>query len=119
MKSLFKRNKIKKWEIDLKESVLKQIKDDYRLNFLDQIKNNLFKRVLFNTSDIIGFVAFTYNHNIFEKYYDKTQRSYKFTNIKVGLYLKSTFYLCFDWIFKERKTPKVSTGDLIYNGIIE
>ena len=38
--------------------------------------------------------------------------------LKLDLF-RSHFIHNFDWIFRKRKTPKVSAGDLIYNGIIE
>ncbi|MDD7886038.1 hypothetical protein [Flavivirga sp. 57AJ16] len=80
MFGLFKRIKIKDWEIELLKLVLSEINEK---ELLEQVNNNLLKGVLTNVSDIPGYVAFTYNPEVLKRYDNLEAHNYRITNIKV------------------------------------
>jgi hypothetical protein len=82
MLGLFKRTKIEGWEIDLLGNTIKQLPAEYR-HFEEQIDAGLLKRVLIGLSDLPGYVAFSYNTSVVNKFEDRKAISYKLTNILI------------------------------------
>ncbi len=102
MLGLFKRTKIKAWEIDLLRNTIRLLPLEYR-HLEQQIDEGLFKGVLIGLSDLPGYVGFKYNPKILKKFDDKKDRLYTLTGIKV-LDAKSKKYLPY--------TVYVSTGTI-------
>jgi len=82
MFGLFKRTKIENWEIGLLKNVIIKLPFEYS-SLINQVDDGLFRRVLVDTSDIPGYVAFTFHSNILKKYDRENERDFKLTNIKV------------------------------------
>lgn len=90
MFGIFNRNKLKNWETELLLNIFFELPEVY-LQYTHQIKNGLLKGVILNASDIPGYVAFTYNYDIFKKYDNEKEHTFKLTNIKVYDYKSSSF----------------------------
>lgn len=91
MFGLFKRTKIKKWELDLLREVLNKLDIDGSKDLLNQIDSNLIRGVLTNISDIKGYVAFTYNFEIVKKFENLKEKDYKIENVLVFDELSASF----------------------------
>lgn len=79
---LFKRTKIESWEIELLCNTIEKLPNDYS-DLVSQIEDGLFRGVLLDASNIAGYVAFTFNHDILRKYENRGDKDYKLTDIKV------------------------------------
>ncbi|EHQ28970.1 hypothetical protein [Mucilaginibacter paludis] len=82
MLGLFKRTKIKQWEITLLNNTLSSLPNTYA-QFKLQINSNLFRGVLIGMGDILGYVAFTYHNEVYQQFYDAKGRNFKLTRLKV------------------------------------
>ena len=81
MFGLFKRSKIKNWEILLLRNTLKQL--PFKLDKLEeQVNAGLLTGVVINTNNAPG-VSFKCNPKIFSQYYTSDAGNYKITGIKV------------------------------------
>lgn len=94
MLGLFKRTKLESWETNLLINVFNKVSIDDSTLFIRQINDGLFRGVLIGVSDIDGYVGFSYNSKVYNKFYDKNGRNFKLENIKV-FDIKSNKYLNF------------------------
>ncbi|GGA67203.1 hypothetical protein GCM10008015_04920 [Flavobacterium palustre] len=92
MLGLFKRTKIESWETNLLINVFNKVSINDSMFFIRQINDGLLRGVLIGVSDIHGYVGFSYNSKVYNKFYDKNGRNFKFENIKV-FDIKSNKYL--------------------------
>ena len=83
MFGLFRRTKIEAWETDLLRNTLKKLPAEYH-HFEKQIDEKLFRRVLTGLSDLPGYVAFSFNPQVFEKFSKQKEPNYKITGIKIS-----------------------------------
>jgi hypothetical protein len=83
MFSLFKRTKIETWEIDFLKGVFLKLSNQIGNGFYDQVSSGLLRSVMIGIGDIPNYVGFTYNSNIYNKYYIANSRNYKLSNIRV------------------------------------
>ncbi|GGZ39182.1 hypothetical protein GCM10007049_35670 [Echinicola pacifica] len=82
MFGLFKRTKVETWETELLRYTIEKLPKEYS-SLISQITDGLFRGVLVDVSDITGYVAFTFNHDVLKKYDKEGDKDYKLTNIKV------------------------------------
>lgn len=82
MFGLFKRTKIEDWERQLLRNALTKFSSEY-LSLVAQIDEGLLKGVLWDASDIRGYVAFTYHSNVLKKCDRKNEQDFRLTNINV------------------------------------
>ncbi|TYR36320.1 hypothetical protein FXV77_10455 [Sphingobacterium phlebotomi] len=88
--NFFKRTKIEEWELLLLKNVITNLPKEY-LKLINQIDDGLFRNVLLDASDIPGYVSFGFNFNVYKKYCNENEKSYKLTSIKVYDNRTSTF----------------------------
>jgi hypothetical protein len=82
MFTFFKRTKIAKWEMDLLKNVIEHLPEGYR-HFQEQIDQGLFRSVLIGYSDIPGYVGFSFNEGMIDKFEKKHEKSFTLTGIRV------------------------------------
>lgn len=82
-KVLFKRKKVKSWEIDFLKTVFSKLSGDENRLLYEQIIEGIIKRVFIGYSYIPNYVGFSYNTSIVEKYENNKIKNYKLSNIKV------------------------------------
>lgn len=82
MLGLFKRKKIENWEIVLLKNVLAEFHEEFNY-LINQINDGLLKSVLVNSSDIPGYVGFTYNPAVLKIYNRENEKDFKLTNISI------------------------------------
>jgi hypothetical protein len=125
MLGLFKRTKLESWETDLLINVFNKISIDDSMLFISQINDGLFRGVLIGMSDIDGYVGFSYNSKVYNKFYDKKGRNFKLENIKVydiksNKYLNFTIYFSFGVIngysVEGNRKYKLDVSNIITNG---
>lgn len=90
MFGLFRRTKLKTWEINLLLKVLKSLPDNHS-KLVSQIEDGLLRGVLVDVSDIPGYVAFTYNSGVVKRYEDKNDPGYQIVGIQVYDIYSSSF----------------------------
>ncbi|RTY85522.1 hypothetical protein EKM00_14275 [Flavobacterium sp. RSP15] len=103
MFGLFKRTKLESWETNLLTNVLNKLPINNSKLFISQINDGLVRGVLIGMSDIDGYIGFSYNSKVYNKFYDKNGRNFKLENIKVydtklSKYLNLTIYFSFGLI---------------------
>lgn len=99
MLSLFKRTKVEFWEIELMVNVLKKLPDEFHL-CITHINEGLFRGVLIGLSDIPGYIGFTYNPEIYEKFQQPDGKNFRLEGITVfdiisNEYLYYTIYFSY------------------------
>jgi hypothetical protein len=82
MFGFFKRTKVLEWEVRLLKNVIMKLPKEYSY-LIDQINDGLFRGVLVDSSDIPGYVSFTYHSSVLTKYDREQERDFKIANIKV------------------------------------
>jgi len=82
MFGLFKRTKIESWEIAVLVNVLQKSPPEFHLH-LTYINEGLFKRVQVGLSDIPGYVGFSYNPEIYDKFYQPDDRDCRLEGVVV------------------------------------
>lgn len=90
MFGLFKRTKIKEWEIELIRHVVRKLPENYS-NLLNPIDEGIFTNVILDISDIPNLVSFGFNPEVYKKYSVKNQTAFKLTQITVFDKKTSTF----------------------------
>jgi hypothetical protein len=82
MLEIFKRSKIREWEIRLLRNVLKQLPAEFK-NLEEQIDTGLLNGVLMPLDGSSGYVGFAYNQKVFSRIKIENKSSYKITGIRV------------------------------------
>jgi len=94
---LFKRTKIEKWEVNLLKNTIQLLPKEY-LSLEKQIIDGLHRGVREDSNYIQGYVSFSLDGKLVEKFENKKDREYKITDIKVfdkksKNYLKYSIYV--------------------------
>lgn len=95
MFSVFKRTKIKEWELSLLKKTVSNLPDNISYPLLKQINAGLLKGVIKGLGDIPNYVCFKLNSDIYENFYDKMGRNFRITNIEVKVGYSSSIYTIF------------------------
>ena len=82
MFGLFKRTKIKQWEIDLLKRIGRELSKECGY-VLQQVEAGLLRGVLVGLSDIPNYVGFSYNHDVYKRFYNEEGRNFAIKNIQV------------------------------------
>jgi hypothetical protein len=82
MFGLFKRTKVKQWEIELLKYVGKELPSEYSF-VAKQVEKGLIKGVLVGLSDIPNYVGFTYHSDVYNQFQDDKAANYIIRNIWV------------------------------------
>lgn len=82
MLEIFKRTKIRDWEILLLKNVLKQLPAEFK-TLAEQIDAGLLSGILTAPDAAPGYVGFSYNQKVFSRLKIENESNYKITGIKV------------------------------------
>ncbi len=103
MFNLFRRTKIKDWEIDFLKTVFSKISNEESQKFDREITEGLLRGVILGMSDIKNYTGFTYNSSVHDKFYNSKGKNYKLSNIIVkdilsDKFLTMSIYIAYDLI---------------------
>jgi hypothetical protein len=82
MFGLFKRTKVKPWEVELLKNVLKKLPVEFGM-YIEQINLGLFNGITVGNAAIPGYVGFTNDPDIYDAINDVKGRDFEMNNINV------------------------------------
>ncbi|GAA0891745.1 hypothetical protein GCM10009122_14240 [Fulvivirga kasyanovii] len=82
MLGLFKRTKIKDWEVILMKEVFQALDDNF-ISFRNQLKDGLLRGVRIYSNDPSHYIGFKYTPDVAEKYLDETKEDFSIEGIQV------------------------------------